>query len=104
MHGSLFFLHKTNNCLSFLNVVNVNVCAIVLLVLGRHEKKICFRSNGIEKKRSNLGGRKIIFLSKITILLFLKIALSLLRMLLTRHQQNCQYFLDKKSLTDPFKG
>ena len=42
--------------------------------LGRCEKKICFRSSGLEKKL-NRAAVKLLFLLKITISLFLKIAL-----------------------------
>ena len=50
----MFFLHRTNNCLSFLNVLNVNACVIVLFMFSHVENSSqCNVFFLIKKKRTD---------------------------------------------------
>ena len=64
------FIAFTNSSILILKICIRTLCLLRIRLMW---KKICFRSSGLEK--THPGHRKIIFLSKITILLFLKIAL-----------------------------
>ena len=54
MHSSLFFLHKANNCLSFLKVLNA--CVIVLFVFSHvYNSGQCNAFSLIKKEQAKMS-------------------------------------------------